>query len=91
MLDEEEWRTWERIRRQLNSETATQFCSVNFVPIERVVRARWFPFAMAVIVPLLLPALSVLEMFPADASVGGSLLAVVAVARRLTRQTRIGE
>jgi hypothetical protein len=88
MLNEQDQHAWADIERRLSPDLGSalddasgstgtpRFLTIQLTPIARTARSRWFPYVMAVVVPLLLPAISAAEMHPAVSSVGGLVLAV---------------
>ena len=63
MLDERDRRAWADLERRLLDDTAPRFLpAARLSPRRSPPPARWLPYVMAVVVPLLLPAVSVMEM-----------------------------
>jgi hypothetical protein len=65
MLDERDRRAWADLERRLLDDTAPRFLpAARLSPGRSPTPARWLPYVMAVVVPLPLPAISVMEMRP---------------------------
>lgn len=88
MLDEKDRRAWFDIVRRLNAETAGHFLAIRFDFVRRIVRARCFPYVMAVAVPMLLPALSFVRIYPVTSAVIGLVVVAVCVEDRLRARRR---
>jgi hypothetical protein len=88
MLDERDERAWVDIQRRLGCDDAAGFFTIPLGPIARVTRSRWFPYLMAVAVPLLLPGICAVEVHPAVASLAGLVFAVV-LFRQIRREAGV--
>jgi Protein of unknown function (DUF3040) len=80
MLNERDQRVWADIERRLGAEADARFLTFQVGPRRPATRLPWLPYVMAVVVPLLLPAISAAEMHPVVGSVAG-LLVVVTLCR----------
>jgi hypothetical protein len=88
MLNERDERAWVDIQRRLDRDEAARFLPLPLASIARMSRSRWFPYLMAVAVPLLLPGICAIEIHPAIASLAGLVLAVV-LFRHVRKEARI--
>jgi Protein of unknown function (DUF3040) len=82
MLNEHDQRAWADIERRLGAEADVRFLTIRVGPrrpTARLPRVPWLPYVMAVVVPLLLPAISAAEMHPVGSAAG--LLVVVTLCR----------
>lgn len=73
MLDERDRRAWADLERRLLDDTAPRLLpAARLSPGRSPTPARWLPYVMAVVVPLTLPAVSVMEMrLQGDAALRG--------------------
>ncbi|MDX6585130.1 MAG: hypothetical protein QOI10_4314 [Solirubrobacterales bacterium] len=86
MLNGRDQRAWEGLERRLRDDGAVSFLPMQIPLADRWASPRWLPYAMAVIVPLLLPTLSVVEMRPFAARVGGLVAVTLALPRWAARR-----
>jgi hypothetical protein len=79
MLNEHDQRAWADIERRLGTEAGVRFVTFRVGLRRPTARLPWLPYVMAVVVPLLLPAISAAEMHPVGSAAG--LLVVVTLCR----------
>jgi hypothetical protein len=87
MLNERDQLAWADIESRLRHGT-TRFLPARLPPRHPRTPPRWLAYVMAVVVPLLLPAVSVLEMRPLVACAGGLVAVTVVLPHRIRRQAR---
>jgi hypothetical protein len=88
MLNGHDQRAWEGLERRLRDDGAVSFLPVRIPLANRWTLPRWLPYAMAVIVPLLLPTLSVFEMRPFAACVCGLVAVTLVLPHWAARRAR---
>ncbi|WP_445183502.1 DUF3040 domain-containing protein [Pseudonocardia sp. Cha107L01] len=88
MLTEQDTRALADIERRLRHETTPRFLCVRLTPRQPRTPPRWLAYVMAVVVPLLLPAVSVLEMRPLVTCVCGLVASTVVLPRWVQREAR---
>jgi hypothetical protein len=81
MLNERDRRAWADIEYRLRNDAAHRFLHVGLLSPSRRTPPRWLPYVMAVLVPLLLPTVSVIEMRPAASELGVLVAGTVALLR----------
>jgi hypothetical protein len=90
MLDERDRRAWADLERRLLDDTAPRFPpAARLSPGRSPTPARWLPYVMAVVVPLPLPAISVMEMRPFVAGLGAIVATTVVLARSAQRGSHL--
>jgi hypothetical protein len=78
MLNERDRLAWADLEYRLRDDAAPGFVPIGLPSPHRRTPPRWLAYVMAVVVPLLLPTVSVMEMRPAASELG--ILAVALVA-----------
>jgi hypothetical protein len=88
MLNGHDQRAWEDLEGRLRGDGTASFLPVPIPLALRWTSPRWLPCAMAVIVPLLLPTLSVFEMRPFAARTGAVVAVTLALPHWAARRAR---
>jgi hypothetical protein len=86
MLDERDSAAWADIERRLCDEGGSRDVVLRLFPPGRITCPAWLPYVAAVVAPLLLPVLVLVEMRPISACVGG-LVAISAAFTRWIQRT----